>query len=133
MYLVFLIFGLIVSPLTLLFPDDPSLIKWKLTFYYGLFGIALMLSGLISKRGLIGLVKPKGIDMPAFIWPKIDLYYSVVFLSLAMVNAWFVLFMTEEQWVNFKLFVDFPVLIVYTILVSLLVSKNIIQHENKVA
>ena len=92
-----------------------------------------MVTGVVSKRGLIGLVKPRGIDMPASIWPKIDVYYSVVFLMLAISNACFVLFMTEEQWVNFKLFVPFPILIVYTVIVSLLVSKDIIRNEQRIA
>ncbi len=133
MYVALLVFGLVVFPLTYLLPNDPEFIMWKLTLYYGLFGVALVISGFISKRGLIGLVKPRGIEMPVSIWPKIDVYYSVIFLLLATANAWFVLFMTEEQWVNFKLFVDFPVLVFYTIIVSLLVSKDIIKYENKIA
>ena len=92
-----------------------------------------MVSGFVSKRGLIGLVNPQGIDMPVFIWPRIDLYYSIIFLSLAILNVWFVLFMTEEQWVNFKLFAPYPVLVVYSVIVSLLVSKDIIQNAQKVA
>ena len=101
---------LAVFPLTYLLPDNPVFIKWKITFYYGLFGVALIVSGILSKRGLIGLLNPKGIDMPMFIWPKIDIYYSVVFISLPVANGWFALFMTETQWVNFKLFVPLPVL-----------------------
>ena len=133
MYVALLVFGLVVFPLTYLLPNDPEFIKWKMTFYYGLFGVALVISGFVLKRGLIGLVKPRGIVVPVCIWPKIDVYYSVIFLLLAIANAWFVLFMTEEQWVNFKLFVDFPVLVFYTIIVSLLVSKDITKYENKVA
>ena len=133
MYIVLLIFQFGVFPFTFLFPNDPGFIQWKLTYYYGLFGVALMISGFVSKKGIIGLVKPRGIEMPVFIWPKIDVYYSVVFLLLAIVNAWFVLFMTEDQWVNFHLFGDFPVLVFYTIIVSLLVSKEIVKYEKKVA
>ena len=133
MYIVLLIFQFGVFPFTFLFPNDPGFIQWKLTYYYGLFGVALVISGFVSKKGLIGLIKPGGIEMPEFIWPRIDVYYSVIFLLLAIVNAGFVLFMTETQWVNFRLFVDFPVLVFYTIIVSLLVSKDIIKHEKKIA
>jgi intracellular septation protein len=133
MYVALLVFQLIVFPLTYLLPADPAFIKWKISFYYGLFGIALIISGIYTKRGIIGLLKPKGINMPEFIWPKIDLYFSVVFILLALLNAWFVLYMTENHWVNFKLFVPVPVLAIYTIFVSLLVSKNIIENEQKIA
>jgi intracellular septation protein len=105
---------------------------WKLTIFYGLFDVVLLISGFVSKRGLIGLVKPQGIDMPVFIWTRIDVYYSIVFILLAIVNVWFVLFMTEEQWFNFKFFTPYPILVVYTVIVSILVSKDIIKNEQKV-
>ena len=133
MFLVLLIFEIGLYPFTFLLPSIPELILWKPTIYYGLFGFVLMLFGVVSKKGLIGLVRPKGIDMPVFIWPKIDVYYSIVFLILAISNVWFVLFMTEEQWFNFKLFAPYPVLMVYTVIVSLLVSRDIIRYEQKVA
>ena len=133
MFIVLLIFEFGVYPFTFLLPNAPEFIMWKLTIFYGLFGAILIISGFVSKRGLIGLVKPMGIDMPDFIWLRIDVYYSIVFLLLAILNAWFVLFMTQEQWVNFKLFAPYPVLVFYTIIVSLLVSKDIIKNEQKVA
>lgn len=114
-------------------PNAPVFIMWKLTIFYGLFGVLLMTSGFALKKGLIGLIKPSGIDMPVFIWPRIDIYYSVVFLVLAITNAWFVLFMSADQWVNFKLFAPLPILVCYTVLVSFLVSKDIITHERNVA
>jgi intracellular septation protein len=129
MYLVFFLFSMAIFPLTLVLKNDPFLIQWKPTYYYGLFGISLIISGLLSKKGLIGLIKPNGIDMPLFIWPKIDLYYSVVFLLIAFSNALVVLFMSEDVWVNFKLLVPLPSLVVYSIIVSLLVSVNIIKYE----
>ena len=131
MFIVLLIFEFGVYPFTFLIPNSPEFIMWKLTIYYGLFGVVLMISGFVSKRGLIGLVKPKGIDMPVFIWPRIDVYYSIVFLLIAILNVWFVLFMTEAQWVNFKLFVPYPVLVFYTVIVSLLVGKDIIKYGSK--
>jgi intracellular septation protein len=133
MFVVLLTFEIGIYPFTYLLPSTPELIMWKITIYYGLFSVLLVIFGFASKKGLIGLVKPKGVDMPVFIWPKIDFYYSIVFLLLAIVNGWFVLFTTEEQWINFKLFAPYPVLVCYTIIVSLLVSKDIIKHEQKIA
>jgi intracellular septation protein A len=104
---------------------------WKITIYHGTFGLLLLFFGSVFKRGLIGLVKPKGIDIPTFIWPKIDIYYSIVFILLAIINALVVLFMSEGQWVNFKLFVPFPSLIIFTVIVSLFVSKDIINYEQQ--
>ena len=128
-----LIFEIGVYPLTFMLPNAPSFIMWKLTIFYGLFGALLVISGFSLKNGLIGLVKPSGIDMPVFIWPRIDIYYSFVFQVLAITNAWFVLFMPADQWVNFKLFAPLPILVCYTVLVSFLVSKDIIRHERNVA
>jgi intracellular septation protein A len=131
MCLIYLIFGLLLSPLALYLPIDIVFIKWKTTFYDGLFSIVLLVSGLASKRGLIGLVKPSGIDMPQFIWPKIDIYFSVVFMFFAIANSWIAIFATEEQWVDFNLFVSFPMLLICTVFVSFLVSINIIKYERK--
>ncbi len=128
-----LIFKIGVYPLTFMFPKAPTFIMWKLTIFFGLFGVLLLISGFALKKGLIGLVKPRGIDMPGFIWPRIDIYYSVVFLALAITNAWYVLFMSADQWVNFRLFAPLPILVCYTVLVSFLVSKDIIKHERNVA
>jgi intracellular septation protein A len=132
MFVVLLIFEIGLYPFTFLLPSAPEFIMWKLTIFYGLFDVVLLISGVVSKRGLIGLVKPQGIDMPVFIWPRIDVYYSIVFILLAIVNVWFVLFMTEEQWFNFKFFTPYPILVVYTVIVSILVSKDIIKNEQKV-
>lgn len=131
MYLAFLLFSLAIYPLTFLFPSDPQRIMWKITFYHGIFGIFLIAFSFVSKRGVIGLIRSKGVAIPDFIWPKIDIYYSIIFILLAVINAWFVLFMSVDQWVDFKLFVPFPVLVFYSVIVFMLVSKNIIEHEQK--
>jgi len=133
MYLVFLVFSFAIYPLTFLFPNDPKLIAWKITYYYGLFGILLLLSRQFTKKGLIGLVRSSGVDAPRVIWLKVDIYYSIVFIVLAIINSWFVLFMSTDQWVNFRLFVPFPALVVYTVIVSMLVNKDIINHEKGIA
>jgi intracellular septation protein A len=103
---------------------------WKLTIQYGLLGIVLLISGIALKRSLIGLIRPQGLDVLVLIWPRIDMYYAVIFLVLAILNVWFVLFMTED---NFRFFAPYPVLVVYTVVVSLLVSNDIIKHEQNVA
>jgi intracellular septation protein A len=90
---------------------------WKLTIQYGLFGIVLLISGIALKRSLIGLIRPQGLDVLVLIWPRIDMYYAVIFLVLA----------------NFRFFAPYPVLVVYTVVVSLLVSNDIIKHEQNVA
>ncbi len=129
MFVALLIFEIGIYPLILLLPNVSEIIMWKLTIFYGLFGVLLMISGLVLKKGLIGLIKPSGIDLPVFIWPRIDIYYSVVFLVLAAANTWFVLFMTIDQWVNFKMFAPDLILVCYTVLVSFLVSKDIVKNE----
>jgi intracellular septation protein A len=133
MFVLLLIFEICVYPFSLLLPHSPQFIMWKLTIQYGLLGIVLLISGIALKRSLIGLIRPQGLDVLVLIWPRIDMYYAVIFLVLAILNVWFVLFMTAEQWVNFRFFAPYPVLVVYTVVVSLLVSNDIIKHEQNVA
>ena len=133
MFIVLLVFLICIYPITFTFPEDPNFIKWKITIFYGLFGVLLMVSGFVFKKGIIGLVKPSGVKIPAFIWPKIDVYYSVVFLILAILNAWFVIFMSVEQWLKFRLSAPTLVLACCTVLISLLVSNDIIKHQRKTA
>ncbi len=131
MYLAFLLFSFSIYPLTFIFFTDPQHIMWKITFYHGIFGVFLLVFSFVSKKGITGLIFSKRIAIPNSIWPKIDFYYSIVFILLASINAWFVLFASEDQWVDFKLFVPFPVMVFYSVIVYLLIRGEIVQHEQK--
>ncbi len=131
MFVVVLIIQIGIFPFTLLLPNTPELIAWLPTVYHGITGIVMLLTGLLSRRGLIGLVKPQGIVMPASIWPRIDRYFSIVFLLLAISNACFVVFGTESQWVRFSVLIPFPYIVICTVIVSLMVSRDIMRIERE--
>lgn len=115
---------------TLYFQND-LFIKWKPTVLYWLFSAILLGSRLIFKRNIMQTLMGGQITMPAAVWDKLNISWSGFFLISGALNLYvaFSGHFTESQWVNFKVFGLFALLILFVIAQSLWLGKHMSQDS----
>ena len=95
---------------------DASFIKWKVTVIYIIFGAALLISQYIFKQNLLKKMLGKEMVLPEFVWTRINSAWAIFFLTLAGVNHYIAFNMSEELWVDFKVFGVLGLMLVFTFL-----------------
>ncbi|HET6724509.1 MAG TPA: septation protein A [Gammaproteobacteria bacterium] len=83
---------------------DPVFIKWKFSVVEWLFGLVFLSSHFIGKKTLAERAMNSQISLPAPIWARLNLTWSLFFLMLGSVNTWVIYNLTTEQWVDFKFY-----------------------------
>ncbi len=115
---------------TLYFQND-LFIKWKPTVLYWLFSAILLGSRLIFKRNIMQSLMGGQITMPAAVWDKLNVSWSAFFVISGALNLYvaFSGHFTDSQWVNFKVFGLFALLILFVIAQSLWLGKHMSQDS----
>jgi len=99
-----------------LFTQDSSFIKWKVTIIYCLFSIVLLVSQYAFKQNLLKKMLGKEMVLPEFVWSRVNAAWAIFFLALASLNHYIAFNMSEELWVDFKVFGVLGIMLVFTIL-----------------
>jgi len=95
---------LIFGGLTLAFRDE-SFIKWKVTAVNGMFGLAFLVMPLFGKKEpLVKKMLGAHFDMPTRTWSRLNVAYALFFIGCAALNVVVFKTMSDDAWVNFKLF-----------------------------
>jgi len=84
-FILLVIFGSIT-----LFLRDPAFIMWKVSVFYVIFALVLIISIWIGKKTLLERILDKNIQVPKKIWNNITLLWGVGFIVIAVINAYFV-------------------------------------------
>ncbi len=115
---------------TLYFQND-LFIKWKPTVLYWLFSAILLGSRLIFKRNIMQSLMGGQVTMPAAVWDKLNVSWSAFFVISGALNLYvaFSGHFTDSQWVNFKVFGLFALLILFVIAQSLWLGKHMSQDS----
>ena len=117
-FLMVLIFG----SLTLIFQSD-LFIKWKVTVVYLLFSLVLFVTQFYYKKPIIKQMLGKEITLPESVWNKLNSAWAVFFLILAAANLYVAFYMSQDFWVNFKVFGLMGITIVFTIFSVIYIYK----------
>lgn len=108
--------------MTLFFQDD-NFIKWKVTIVYALFAIGLMVSQVLGKpliKGMLG----KEITLPDNVWRNINSAWVGFFTALALLNVYVAYQMPLDVWVNFKVFGLLALTLVFTMVSGVYIYKH---------
>ncbi|KKD58932.1 intracellular septation protein A [Grimontia sp. AD028] len=108
--------------MTLFFQDD-NFIKWKVTIVYALFAIGLMVSQVLGKpliKGMLG----KEITLPDNVWRNINSAWVGFFAALAVLNVYVAYQMPLDVWVNFKVFGLLALTLVFTMVSGVYIYKH---------
>lgn len=128
-FLMVFVFG----SLTLILHDD-VFIKWKVTFIYALFAIALLVSQFIFKKPIMKQMLGKELKLPENVWNTLNIAWALLFIVLSIVNVYIAFNMAQEVWVNFKVFGLLGITLVFTFLSGLYIYKYLpkpIENEQE--
>jgi intracellular septation protein len=126
MHLVSLVLILVFGGATW-FLRDPTFIKWKPTVLNWLFGLVFLGSQFIGDKPVIQRMLSAQIELPAFVWRRLNLAWVIFFLTIGVVNLYVAYHYEESVWVNFKLFGMLGLTIVFVLLQSLYLSRHMPQ------
>ena len=87
-----------------LFLHDETFIKWKPTVLYAAFALSLLVSRYVFGKNLIKAMMGAQITLPAAIWTRLNLGWTIFFAAMAVLNIYVAYNYPTATWVNFKLF-----------------------------
>ena len=123
-FLMVFVFG----TLTLILQDD-AFIKWKVTVIYALFSLALLVSQFIFKKPIIKQMLGKEITLPESVWCQLNIAWSLFFLCLGLLNIYVAFSLSQEVWVNFKVFGLLGATLGFTVLSGLYIYKYLPNND----
>lgn len=104
----------IFGSLTLIFHSD-VFIKWKVTAIYAIFAVVLIAMQLFTPKTLMERMLGKELSMPATNWKKLNIAWVIFFLACALGNIYVAFSLSQETWVNFKVFGLTVLTLVFTV------------------
>ncbi|MCL6417319.1 septation protein A [Aestuariirhabdus sp. Z084] len=129
MHLVTLALVVVLGGATVLF-GDKSFIQWKPTIVNWLFAAAFLGSQFIGKKNLIQRMMDTKITMAHEIWKRLNYGWVTFFLFAGAINLYVAYTMSEEAWVNFKLFGMLGLTLVFIIAQGVYLSRHIEEPAN---
>ena len=129
MHLITFVMVTVFGSLTLILHDD-SFIKWKVTIVYALFAIALGVSQVMNKPILKSMLG-KELVVEDKVWAHVTWYWVSFFVICGLVNIYVAFSLSQETWVNFKVFGLTALTLINTVLTVLYLFKNMSEEDRK--
>ena len=124
MQLVTLVLVIVFGGATVLL-KNPTFIQWKPTVVNWLFAVAFLGSQFIGAKPLVQRMMENAVALPAAIWSRLNLAWVLFFIVMGGLNLYVAKTMSEETWVNFKLFGMLGLTLVFIILQGIYLSRHI--------
>jgi intracellular septation protein len=119
---IFVVFG----GMTLYF-HNPIFIKWKPTIIFWVFAAAFLLSQFIGRKTLIQRmlthILGNEAEVPTHVWKRLNLAWITFFILLGSVNLYVAYTFSTAVWVNFKVFGILSLLVLFSMLQSIYLSR----------
>ncbi|PMH46622.1 septation protein A [Vibrio sp. 10N.286.49.B3] len=107
-----------------IFLHDDNFIKWKVTIVYAIFALGLLISQLMGKSIIKGMLG-KDINLPDRIWNRINGAWIGFFSICAALNVYVAFNLPLDVWVNFKVFGLLAATLTYTVLTGMYIYKHL--------
>ncbi|MDF0535114.1 septation protein A [Shewanella sp. A32] len=124
-FVVVAIFG----SLTLFLHDD-VFIKWKVTIVYALMALALVVSQWL-KRPVLKSMLGNELKVDDRIWARVTWYWVLFFALCSLANLYVAFHLSQETWVNFKVFGLTAATLLNTVITVLYLFKHIPEEQRK--
>ncbi|MGR9051776.1 MAG: septation protein A [Gammaproteobacteria bacterium] len=112
---VTLILILVMGGATIYLQDD-QFIKWKLSIIEWLFGLAFLGSQFFGEKPFIERIMSANLTLPSNIWRRLNLMWSLFFISIGFINVYVMFNFDTDDWVLFKTFVVPGLMVVFVLL-----------------
>ncbi|KFZ37963.1 septation protein A [Shewanella mangrovi] len=119
----------VFGTLTIVFHND-AFIKWKVTIINWLFAAALVISHFM-KQPLIKRMLGAEFSVKEQVWTRITWYWVCFFMLCSFANLYVAFQMSQEAWVDFKVFGLTGATLVSTLLTVFYLFKHIPEEQRK--
>jgi intracellular septation protein len=130
MQLVTLALVVFLGGATILF-QDKTFIQWKPTVVNWLFGAAFLGSHFIGQKTIVQRLMDSNISLPGPVWRNLNIAWIIFFVAMGIINLLVAYSLSEEAWVNFKLFGMLGLTLVFILIQGLYMSKHIQADTNE--
>ena len=130
MQLVTLALVVLLGGATILF-QDKTFIQWKPTVVNWLFGAAFLGSHFIGQKTIVQRLMDSNISLPGPVWRNLNIAWIIFFVAMGIINLLVAYSLSEEAWVNFKLFGMLGLTLVFILIQGLYMSKHIQADTNE--
>ncbi len=115
--------------MTIFFHDD-NFIKWKVTIIYAVFAIGLLVTQLMGKPVIKGMLG-KEITLPESVWSRINSAWVTFFAFCAVLNIYVAYELPLETWVNFKVFGLLIATFAFTLVTGVYIYKHMPKDQQQ--
>ena len=119
---VSLVLVVVLGGLTIWFHSE-TFIKWKPTLLYWTMAGAFLLGPLLFGKNLLRLLLGEQLQLPDAIWQRLNWAWVAFFGTMGALNLWVAYTFSTDTWVNFKLFGGIGLMIVFTLVQGVYLSR----------
>lgn len=109
--------------------DNKAFIQWKPTVVNWLFALAFLGSHFIGRKTIVQRMMDSSIELPDRIWRQLNIGWTIFFVLMGVLNLAVVYTLSEEAWVNFKLFGMLGCTLVFVIAQGIYISRHMPQQD----
>jgi len=109
--------------------QDKMFIQWKPSVVNWLFGLAFLGSHFIGSKPIVQRLMGSSLTLPDLIWRRLNIAWTLFFVVMGFINLAVVYTMSEEAWVNFKLFGMLGLTLVFILAQGLYLSRHMPKDE----
>lgn len=113
----------VLGGLTLWFHSE-LFIKWKPTIIYWLMGVGLLIGEVFMKRDVLSQMMGGQISAPEAVWRRLTWAWVTFFLSMGVLNLYVAFNYSTDLWVTFKMWGTLGLLLVFTLVQGVYLSKH---------
>jgi intracellular septation protein len=113
----------VLGGLTVWFHND-TFIKWKPTLLYWVMGLVFWGSQAIFRKNLLQVLLGAQMELPAAVWRSLNLMWIGFFAFLGLLNLYVAYSYETATWVNFKVFGTTGLLLLFTLVQGLYLSRH---------
>ena len=125
MHLATAVLVFVFGGLTLLIGDE-EWIKWKVTVLYWLFAIGFLASAWIPpRRTVIERLLASEIDLPAFVWQRLNAMWIAFFVLLGGANLYVMRHFDTDTWVDFKFYGVIGATLLFVVVQAVYLSRHV--------
>ena len=118
-----LVVVVVLGGLTLWFHSE-VFIKWKPTIIYWLMGAGLLIGEVFMKRDVLSQMMGGQISAPEAVWRRLTWAWVAFFSSMGVLNLYVAFNYSTDLWVTFKMWGTLGLLLVFTLIQGVYLSKH---------
>ena len=103
---------------------NESFIKWKPSILYWVMGSTILISQLFFDKNAMKALMSKQVTLADNVWKKINMSWGLFFVVLGFINLWVIYHFSTDTWVNFKLFGIMGLIVVFSIVQGVVITKT---------